>query len=115
VTLMSRAQEVSKSGYYAWRKRPPSTRAEANNELAAKITEIHKESRKSSGSPRVHAELVAQGFEIGRHRVARLMRQHGILGRGKPRFRKTTDSNHKLPVAENVLDRQLAVDEPDRA
>lgn len=115
VTLMCRVLEVSKSGYYAWRKATPSERAQKNEELEAKIEEIHADSRSSYGSPRVHAELVAQGFEVGRNRVARLMRSKGIVGRRKPRFRKTTDSNHTLPVADNVLDRQFAVDEPDRA
>ena len=115
MTLMCRALEVSKSGYYAWHKREPSARAQQNAELLTKIAEIHKESRGSYGSPRVHAELAALGFDVGRHRIARLMREQGIVGRRKPRFRRTTDSNHKLPVADNVLDRNFAADEPDRA
>jgi len=115
VTVMCNALEVSRSGYYAWLKAEPSARTQQNEQLTAKIVEVHKESRRSYGSPRVHAELVAQGFEVSRNRVARLMRENGIVGRRKPRFRKTTDSDHKLPVAKNVLDRQFAVDEPDRA
>jgi len=112
---MCRVLQVSKSGYYAWRKREPSDRAVENERLTTKILEVHKESRQSYGSPRVHAELVAQGFEVSRNRVARLMREEGIVGRRKPRFRKTTDSDHKLPVAKNLLDRQFTVDEPDAA
>ena len=115
MTLMCRVLQVSKSGYYAWRKREPSDRAVENERLVAKIVEVHKDSRRSYGSPRVHAELVAQGFEVSLNRVARLMREEGIVGRRKPRFRKTTDSNHKLPVAKNLLDRQFTVDEPDTA
>lgn len=115
MTLMCRVLEVSRSGYYAWRKAEPSKRSQENAELAAKISDVHKESRRSYGSPRVHAELVAQGFEVGRNRVARLMRENGIVGRRRPRFRKTTDSNHTLPVADNVLDREFYADEPDRA
>jgi putative transposase len=111
---MCNALEVSRSGYYAWRNHKPSKRAQENAELSAKIVEVHEESRRSYGSPRVHAELVAQGFEVGRNRVARLMRENGIVGRRKPRFRRTTDSNHKLPVAENILEREFSVDEPDR-
>ena len=115
VTLMCKILGVSRAGYYAWCKRVPSVRSEENKQLATKIADIHQESRKSYGSPRVHAELVAQGFQVGRNRVARLMRENGIVGRRKPRFRKTTDSNHKLPVAENVLAREFTVDTPDRA
>ena len=103
VAMMCRALDVTRSGYYAWRGRKPSKRARENQRLKAKIAQVHQDSRGSYGSPRVHAELVAQGFEVGRNRVARLMREEGILGRRKPRFRKTTDSNHNLPVAENVL------------
>ena len=115
MTVMCNVLDVSRSGYYAWRKAEPSARSEENKRLTAKIVEVHEDSRRSYGSPRVHAELVAQGFEVGRNRIARLMRDEGIVGRRKPRFRKTTDSNHKLPVAGNVLDRQFATDEPDRA
>ena len=115
VALMCRVLKVSRSGYYAWRERKPSDRAVENERLTAKIVEVHKESRQTYGSPRVHAELVAQGFEVSRNLVARLMREQGIVGRRKPRFRKTTDSDHKLPVAKNLLDRQFTVDEPDTA
>jgi transposase InsO family protein len=113
VTLMCRVLDVSRSGYYAWRDRKPSDRAQENARLAAKIAQVHKDSRGTYGSPRVHAELVAQGVEVGRNRIARIMREEGIFGRRKPRFRRTTDSNHKLPVADNVLDRNFVADEPD--
>ncbi len=115
VTLMCRVLEVSKSGYYAWRNRAPCKRAQDNELLATKIDEVHAESRGTYGSPRVHAELVAQGFTVGRNRIARIMREDGIIGRRKPRFRLTTDSDHKLPVAKNLLDRMFTVDEPDQA
>ena len=115
VTLMCRVLEVARAGYYAWRKRKPSKRAHENEQLAVKIAEVHKGSRGSYGSPRVHAELCTQGFDVGRNRIARIMREEGILGRRKPRFRLTTDSDHKLPVAKNLLDRQFMADEPDAA
>lgn len=115
VALMCRALDVSRSGYYAWKTRPPSKREQENEQLKTKIAEVHHDSRGTYGSPRVHAELVAQGFEVGRNRIARIMREEGILGRRKPRFRRTTDSNHKLPVAENVLAREFMTDAPDRA
>jgi putative transposase len=112
---MCRVLDVSRSGYYAWRCREPSERDKANEALGAKIEEVHKESRGSYGSPRVHAELVAQGFEVSKKRIARIMRENGIVGRRKPKFRRTTDSGHRLPVADNLLDREFAVDEPDTA
>lgn len=112
---MCRVLGVSRSAYYTWCNRKPSDRAKENERLAAKITEVHKDSRGTYGSPRVHAELVAQGFDVGRHRIARIMREEGIVGRRKPKFRRTTDSNHKLPVAANILDRNFVADEPDRA
>jgi len=115
VTLMCRVLEVTRAGYYAWRKRKPSRRAQENEQLAKKIAEVHRDSRGSYGSPRVYAELCTQGFDVGRNRIARIMREEGILGRRKPRFRLTTDSDHKLPVALNLLDRQFMADEPDAA
>ena len=75
--------EVSISGYYAWRERPLSARGQANRELVAEIRAIHTESRKSYGSPRIHAELVARGFRAGKNRVARLMRAEDIRAQRK--------------------------------
>ena len=74
VTLMCESLEVSRSGYYASRGREPSKRARENAELVAEIREIHRTSRGTYGSPRVHVELGARDFQVGRHRVARLMR-----------------------------------------
>jgi putative transposase len=81
---------VSRSGYYAWRQRPPSDRARENGRLMAEIRVIHRESRGTYGSPRMHRELLARGWSCGRHRVARLMRQHGIVGRARGRRRRGT-------------------------
>lgn len=106
---------VSRSGFYAWRRRAPSARVTENQQLAVKIAAIHKQSRGTYGSPRVHAELCAQGFEVGRNRIERIMREQGIVGRERPRFRRTTDSRHDLPVAANLLDRNFTALEPDVA
>ena len=106
---------MSRSGYYAWRVRKPSKRSRDNAVLAAKIAEVHEESRGTYGSPRIHAELAEQGFEVGRNRIARIMRENGIVGRARPKFRRTTDSRHSLPVADNVLNRVFVADEPDAA
>ena len=115
VTLMCRCLEVSPSGYYASRRSEPSKRALENVALTKEIEKVHKESRKTYGSPRVHAELRAKGHKVGRNRIARLMAAKGIVGRRKPRFRKTTDSNHKDPIAPNILNRDFETDAPDKA
>jgi putative transposase len=114
VALMCRSLDVRRSGYYAWRRREPSRRARENAALSEAIREIFEDSRRTYGSPRVHAELVGRGHQIDVKRVARLMSEMGLAARRKPKFRKTTDSDHDLPVASNVLDREFEVDEPDR-
>lgn len=83
--------------------------------LVQNIEIIHQKSRRSYGSPRVTAELRAHGFNVGRHRIARLMQQQGICGVVGRKFRKTTDSNHKLSIAPNLLQRNFEVEFPDQA
>ena len=112
---MCRVLAVSTSGYYAWRGRAESHREKQNRRLVVEIKALHAESRQSYGSPRIHDALNEQGLACGKHRVARLMRLHGIKAK-KPRcFKRTTDSNHALPVAENVLDRHFAPSGPNQA
>jgi transposase InsO family protein len=115
VSLMCRVLEVSRAGYYASRCRPESERTKANCQLATKIHEVYNASRRTYGSPRVHAELRVGGHKVGRHRVARLMRREGLVARKKRRFRVTTQSNHSEPVARNVLARNFAVKKPNQA
>ncbi len=114
VTMMCRLVEVSRSGYYAWRRRPESKRAKENRRLLVEIRAVHEENRRVYGSPRVHFELQARGIEVGRHRVARLMSRNGIVARQKRRFRRTTDSKHPFPVAPNTLNRDFRCEEPNR-
>lgn len=117
ITTMCRVLQVSKAGYYAYVKRPLSARASADARLAAEIRAIHQTSRHTYGSPRVHAELAAQGQPHGRKRIARIMRTQGIRAKTVRQFRRTTDSNHAHPIAPNTLDRQFAVEQvaaPDR-
>ena len=112
---MCRVLEVSTQGYYAWAKRKPSKRATANLRLVAAIKDIHSGSRRTYGAPRVRAELVARGQQVGKNRIARLMRQEGIRARRKRKFRCTTDSKHDLPIAPNVLQRDFKADAPNQA
>jgi len=115
VALMSRLLQVSRSGFYAWSKRPESARARSDRALVVDIKAAHRVSRGNYGSPRVYRELVAQGHTVGRDRVARLMRENGLRGKRRRRFRITTQSNHHHPVAPNVLERQFAVQRPNVA
>jgi len=78
VRLLCKAMKVSPSGYYAWRNRPPSKRKLANQRIVDEIKVIHRENHENYGSPRVHKELVARGFAVGKNRVAMLMRMHKI-------------------------------------
>lgn len=112
--MMCRILKVSRSGYYAWKERDTSRRAKENEVLAQEIEEIHGESRKTYGSPRIREELRARGRNVGRKRVARIMREKGLYGRRRRKFKNTTNSNHKHPVAANILARNFTVDKPDK-
>ena len=98
VKVMCRVLKVSRSGYYDWRKRKPSARDLANARLLRAIKRIFRRSRKTYGSPRIHAELKAQGTRCSRNRVARLMRKHGIRARRPRRRIRTTNSKHSDSV-----------------
>lgn len=113
--VMCKALEVSRSGYYASIGREPSKRAREDAQILEEIQDAYAESRGTYGSPRIHVELQARDFQVGRHRVARLMRENGITARFKRPFRRTTDSDHSLAVAANHLDRNFTVDGPDKA
>ncbi len=101
VTRLCRTLGVSPSGYYAWRQRPPSGRAEANQRLVTHMRVIHREVYETYGSPRMHAELLARGLACNVKRVARLMRLHHLRARHKRKYRVTTKANPKFPVAPN--------------
>lgn len=105
---------VSRSGYYAWRDRPESERSCHNRELVDQMRMIHDQFDQRYGSPRMHTELRARGYQGGRNRVAHLMRRHGIVTKMTVRFRVTTKAGRREPVAPNLLDRQFAVSAPNR-
>lgn len=109
LTLLCRCLQVARSGFYVWQKQKPSKRAQENEVLLEQVKKIYQGSRKTYGSPRISAELRSQGQLVGKHRVARLLQGAGISALRKPRKRKTTDSNHAFPVAQNVLNRQFVV------
>lgn len=104
IKLLCQTLGVSRTGYYAHRQKPQRPRRLQDQKLAAQITPLFQESRRTYGSPRIHAALRRAGERCGKNRVARLMRQHGLRARQKRRFRpQTTQSQHRLPVAENWL------------
>ena len=115
LAVLCRVLKVSRSGFYAWARRGPSQRELEDRKLKTEVVAIHKASRKTYGSPRVHAELKARDFAVGRKRIARLMRESGLTGLPPRRFRRTTDSAHDHPVAENLLNREFAVTAPNQA
>lgn len=105
---------VSVSGFYAWKKRKASFRQRRDMVLLAHIRAQFSLSRETYGSPRMHAELKEEGLAVGRHRVARIMRDNQLKARQKTRFKKTTDSGHGGPVAPNLLDQNFAADQPNQ-
>lgn len=115
VRRMCSALRVHRSGYYAWRDGPAPRHVAEDARLAVHIKAIHRRSRCTYGAPRVHAELVDEGHQVGRHRVARLMQEHGLVGIPKKRFRVTTDSDHDAPIAPNLLERDFSSKAPNRA
>jgi putative transposase len=112
VDLMCRSLGVSSSGFYAWLKLPESPRRRDNLRLLTEIKAVYRRSRKTYGSPRIYAELNKTGHTFSRYRVARLMRQHGIVSKHKKKFRVTTNSIHSFPIAENLLQRRFNVSKP---
>ncbi len=114
VALLCRMLGVSRSGYYAWRSRPPSMRTRQDATLTAKIHEIHRRSRETYGSPRVHAELRALGARCGRRRVERLMRKAGLQGCMRGRRKGTTRRAKRVAPSEDLVKRKFAATEADR-
>jgi putative transposase len=115
IPMLCRLLGVSRSGYYAWRNRPPSERASFDAVLSEKIETIHRNSRATYGAPRVHAELRAIGIRCGRKRVARLMRRVGLRGCLRGRKMRTTHRRAlQQTAAPDLVNRNFASKEPDR-
>jgi transposase InsO family protein len=107
IKLMSEELQIRRSSYYSWLRRPLSKLAKDNAYLSERIRAVYHRSKQRYGSPRITAELKEEGFSCSRNRVARLMRKQGITARTGKRFRVLTNSNHKLPVAENLVEMQF--------
>lgn len=114
ISMLCAILDVSRSGYYAWKKHKPSQREETNQVLLEHICRIHKLSRKAYGSPRMHFQLRKEGLICNRKRVVRLMHLAGLQGRRKRRRVVTTDSRHTFPIAPNHLNRDFTAVRPNQ-
>lgn len=116
VSVLCAVLDVSRSGYYAWAKRPESARSVRHRELVAEMREIHEEKFKHCyGSPRMHQELLWRGYDVSENTVAELMQAHDLRASTARKFKHTTDSNHTHPVAKNVLNQEFEQSGPNEA
>lgn len=109
---MCRVLNVSRSGYYDWRQRGVSPRERQRTEITAEVRAIHEESRGIYGSPRILEMLKKKGKHVNHKTVEKAMKRNGLRAKTRKKFKQTTDSNHKLPVAPNLLDRAFSVKKP---
>ncbi len=114
VARMYKVLDVSRSGYYAWRKRPVSAREMANRELYKKIEAVYNESHGTYGSPRIYHQLKRQGVACSENRVARLMRLRGLQAKQTKQYKATTKRNKSHPVAPNLLQRDFVAERPNQ-
>ena len=114
VSKLCQVLGVSRGGFYAWKRRPASARRQEDERLKVLVKEAHVQGRQKYGSPRIHHALKKQAVRISRKRVIRLMQEEGIVGAVRRRYRCTTNSQHDMPVAANLLDRQFRADGPNQ-
>ena len=114
VRMMCRLLDISKSCYYAWRTGSESQRSKTNRALTPVIKRLHKASGGVYGSPEKKAELNDEGYQCGRHKVAKLMRESGLKGCPKKKFKVTTQRDPSHCVAKNLLQQNFSIKEPNR-
>jgi putative transposase len=112
VTRLCRCLRVTRSGFYAWVKRPPSTHTREDTRLRVLVRATFDEYRRRYGSPRIHKELEDQAVHVSRKRVVRLMQEAGLKARARKRYKNTTMSDHDQPVAANLLNQEFTADAP---
>lgn len=112
VMLMCRVLTVSRSGYYDWRGRPPSDREQANARLAADVQRIYTEHKGRTGAPRITRHLREEGQKVGKNRVASVMQAERLRAKAARKYKATTNSNHTLPVAPNLLEQDFTAARP---
>ena len=114
VALMCRVLTLSRSGYYDWRGRPPSDRAKANVRLAADVHRVYTENKGRAGAPRITKHLRDEGQKVGQNRVTRGMRTEQLRAKAAKKYKATTNSNHSLPVAPNLLEQDFTATAPNQ-
>jgi transposase InsO family protein len=114
VSILCRCLRVTRSGFYAWQRRPESTHVRDDRRLKVLVQASFEESRQRYGSPRVHEDLIEQHEHVSRKRVVRLMQEDGLVARRRKRYKHTTMSDHDQPVAANLLDRQFEAAAPNQ-
>ncbi len=114
VVLVCDTLDVSPSGYYAWLKRPVSPRGKEEARLEVEIKAAHKRSRETYGPERLQSDLADHGVKVGVHRIKRIRKKLGLRCKQKRKFKATTNSNHSLTVAENLLEQKFTTDAPSR-
>lgn len=114
IRAMCRVLEVSASGYYAWRRRLISARRGEDQKLQQRIRTIHERSRQTYGAPRIHAELQEEGTRVGRKRVARLMKESGLIGVSRRKWTVTTRRDRSARPAPDLVDRRFSAEGPDQ-
>ena len=115
VSIMSRVLNVSASGYYAWLDRPLSKRAQEETRLEVEIRAAHKRTRQTYGPERLQHDLAEHGIHVGVSRIKRIRKKLGIKCKQKKKFKATTNSKHKLPVAGNLLEQNFETTRPNTA
>jgi transposase InsO family protein len=114
VSILCRCLRVTRSGFYAWQRRPESTHVRDDRRLKVLVQASFEASRQRYGSPRVHEDLIEQHEHVSRKRVVRLMQEDGLIARHRKRYKLTTMSDHDQPVAANLLDRQFEAAAPNQ-
>ena len=114
VSILCRCLRVTRSGFYAWQRRPESTHARDDRRLKVLVQASFEESKQRYGSPRIHEDLIEQDEHVSRKRVVRLMQEDGLEARARKRYKITTMSDHDQPVAANLLDRQFEAEAPNQ-
>ena len=115
VPLLCQVLDVSPSGYYGSLKRPESLRQKEEARLVIEIKAAHRRNRETYGPERLQSDLAEHGVHVGVHRIKRIRKQHGIRCKQVKKFKATTNSNHALPIAENVLEQKFEANSPNQA